>query len=210
MKPAVLIIAIILSPMALATEIEVRALMGGAAMLVIDGEREFLKVGETSSSGVTLLSADTSQARVEVDGETKVIELSRRISSRFEVPSKNEVRIRMNSNRQYITPGLINGRSTEFLVDTGANVVAISTPKARQLGINVDDGVKTVAATASIDTEVTMVVLDEVRIGGITRRNVQAVVLPGDLPAQVLLGMTFLQGVDITENSGLMVLTSNL
>ena len=44
----------------------------------------------------------------------------------------------------------------------------------------------------------------------ITPHAEQAVIFGGDHPKDILLGMSFLQHVDISENAGLMVLTSKL
>jgi aspartyl protease family protein len=66
------------------------------------------------------------------------------------------------------------------------------------------------AASASDKLPVTVVVLKEVQVGPIRQTNVRAVITEGDYPRDVLLGMTFLQHVDISENAGLMVLTSKL
>ena len=48
------------------------------------------------------------------------------------------------------------------------------------------------------------------QVGDIKQVNIQAVILGGEHPKDILLGMSFLQHVDISENAGLMVLTSKL
>jgi aspartyl protease family protein len=50
------------------------------------------------------------------------------------------------------------------------------------------------------------VTLDRVTVGDITLRNVEALVIPGDLPEQVLLGLTFLNRVDMRQDGTVMVL----
>jgi len=47
-----------------------------------------------------------------------------------------------------------------------------------------------------------------VRVGEIELENVPAVVLEGDLPRQVLLGMSFLRRVDMEKKGGLLLLHS--
>jgi aspartyl protease family protein len=194
----------------LAIEIEVRALFSGAAMFVIDGENQLLKKGQVSSSGVELIDANPSEAVVRINDQTRTLRLSDRISSSFEKPVKVKVLIKMAANRQYITAGSINGRPVRYLVDTGANVVAINANTARMLGLSTADGVKVNASTASDDLQVTMVMIEEMVVGEITRKNVQAIIIDGENPKDILLGMSFLQHVDISENAGLMVLTSKL
>lgn len=194
------------SPAALAVYIEVRALFGGAAVLSIDGREQMLKVGEKSDEGVLLVSASSKEAEISYGGETKTIYLSDLIGAEFEPPKKAQLVIQMTPNRQYITHGTINGRSVRYLVDTGANVVAISRTMAVSLGIDLADGIETVARTASDQSTVTMVRIAEMQVGPIKQQNVPAVVMNGDYPKDVLLGMSFLQHVDISENAGLMML----
>jgi aspartyl protease family protein len=52
--------------------------------------------------------------------------------------------------------------------------------------------------------------IQEMVVGEITQKNVQAIIIDGENPKDILLGMSFLQHVDISENAGLMVLTSKL
>jgi len=193
----------------LAQDIEVQALFAGAAVLVIDGRRELLRQGE-AKSGVTLLSADTEKAVIETAGRQQTVKLSDRITSNFSAPERATVMIAMNENRQYFTQGVVNGRSVRFLVDTGANVVSLDSATAADLGISVAGAPRTWAQTAGGRTAVTVVSLDDVQIGGIRQRGVRAVVSHAAHPPYLLLGMSFLQHVDISENSGLMVLTSKL
>jgi len=194
----------------LAVEIEVRALFSGAAMFVIDGENQLLKKGQVSRSGVELIEANHKEAVVQINGQTRTLQLSDRISSTFERQENVKVLINMAANRQYITAGSINGRPVRYLVDTGANVVAINANTAKMLGLSVEDGVKVNASTASDDLQATMVMVEEMVVGDITRNNVQAIIIDGENPKDILLGMSFLQHVDISEKAGLMVLTSKL
>jgi aspartyl protease family protein len=205
------LVLLLLFPLpSLAIEIEVRALFSGAAMFVIDGQNQLLKTGQVSKSGVELVEANPSEAIVRINGQTRTLQLSSRISSTFEKPEKARVLINMAENRQYITTGTINGRPVRYLVDTGANVVAINANTANTLGLSVEEGVKVYASTASNDLQVTMVMLKEMIVGEIKRNNVQAIIIDGENPKNILLGMSFLQHVDISEKAGLMVLTSKL
>ena len=205
-----LILLLLLPFSSLAIEIEVRALFNGAAMFVIDGQDQLLKTGQVSRSGVELVEANPSEAIVLINGQTRTLQLSGKISSTFEKPDKTRVLIKMAENRQYITTGSINGRLVRYLVDTGANVVVINANMAKTLGLSVEEGVPAYASTASDDLQVTMVMLKEMSVGEIKRSNVQAIIIDGENPKDILLGMSFLQYVDISEKAGLMVLTSKL
>jgi len=169
-----------------------------------------LKKGQVAKSGVELVDANPREAIVRINGQTRILQLSDRIGSTFERPDKAQVLIRLAENHQYITTGSINGRAVRYLVDTGANVVAMNANTASLLGLSVEGGVKTTASTASEDLLVTMVMIKEMFVGEIKRDNVQAIIIDGDNPKDILLGMSFLQHVDISEKAGLMVLTSKL
>lgn len=106
-------------------------------------------------------------------------------------------------NGHFYTFGKVNRGSIEFLVDTGASVVALTKSDARKAGINparlvYDRPVQTAAGT----TYAAAVKIDRLSIGGIQVRNVSAVVMQEGL-GQSLLGMSFLgqlQKVEATPN----------
>ena len=189
-------------------DIEVVALFKNAAMLKIDGKQRLLKTGETSPEGITLEEADSETATIKYDGNSVVLGLSQRISTRYEEPGLATVSVQINQQDQYITTGSINGSPVKFLVDTGANIVAMNTKTARGLGIDFSTGRKMRAVTAGGTIDSTEVYLDKVQVGEIEISNVQAVVLEGEFPTEVLLGMSFLRKVKIEENAGLMMLTA--
>ena len=177
---------------------------------MIDGQDQLLKTGQVSSSGVELVEANPSEAIVRINGHTRTWRLSARISSTFEKLENFQVHIKVTENRQYITAGSINGRPVRYIVDTGANVVVINGSMAKTLGLIVEEGIEAYSSAASDDIQVTMAILKERSVGEIKRRDVQAIIIDGENPKDILLGMTFLQHVDISERAGLMVLTSKL
>lgn len=203
-------VVLLLSSQSFALQIEVRALFGGTALLVIDGREQLVKQGQESREGVKLVKADSNSAVISYLGEEQALYLTDRIGASFKTPEKTQVHISMAGNRQYIAYGSINGRPVRFLVDTGANVVAINSTMARSLGISLADGVPTRASTASAELAATLVIIKKMQVGDIKQVNIQAVILGGEHPKDILLGMSFLQHVDISENAGLMVLTSKL
>lgn len=201
---------LLMSQQVVAVNIEVKGLFGGAAVLVINGREQLVREGQTTSEGIELIQADANKAVIRLNGETKTLYLSDRIDSNFTEAESVQVHINMSPDRQYLTAGAINGRPLRFLVDTGANVIALNADMAKSLGLEHVKSVRTNVSTASDVRVARSVVLREVQVGEIVVNNVRAVVMDGSQPSTALLGMSFLQHVDISENNGLMVLSSKL
>ena len=164
-----------------------------------------LKVGQ-SFRGVTLVAADSQTATVEVDGQQVVLGLSRHIGTNYQQPEQKVVTIQRNGMLQYLTTATINGRSMNVLVDTGANVVALNSAHARSLGLDYSSGEPTRIETASGVVPAWVVNLQFIDVGGIRVDNVPATVVEGGFPGTILLGMTYLQHVEIKENNGVLSL----
>jgi aspartyl protease family protein len=189
-------------------DIDVIALFKDAALLEINGKRQMLRLGEASTDGVLLVSAHSREAIVEVGGERVTLNLSDRIGSSFEPRQISKVSINLNDNGQYRTGGSINGQPVIFLVDTGANVVAMNVVDARNLDIQLSSESEAMSVTAGGVIRSWEVNLEVVQVGEIRIHNVKAAVLEGEYPEHILLGMTFLSNVEMSESSGVMVLTS--
>jgi aspartyl protease family protein len=89
--------------------------------------------------------------------------------------------------------GIVDGRRIDFMVDTGASVIALRETDASRLGIHPAERDYTArVSTANGSIAAAPVTLDRVEIGGITVRNVAALVLSDRALSQNLLGMSFL------------------
>jgi len=93
---------------------------------------------------------------------------------------------------QYHTTGRVNSGYVKFLVDTGAGAVALTLNDARKAGIDINRLRYDVpVSTAGGINYAASVKLDRVALGGITLRDVDALVLREGLDIS-LLGMTWL------------------
>ena len=102
----------------------------------------------------------------------------------------------------FYAPTYLNGTQVRMLVDTGASVIALTGRDASAAGIYWDEGsVRPVARGASGTVYGVPVVLDEVEIGGIARRNVQAIIVPRGLDMS-LLGQSYLSKLGSVEIRG--------
>ena len=189
-----------------APQIRVMALFPGKAMVSVDGVNRLLTLDQPSPEGLQLISATSREAVIEVAGQRKSYRLGDHIGGNFAKPEFAEARILRNSNGAFVTKGRINGESVDFMVDTGATAVAMSAIQAERLDVAYEDGKPEGVQTASGVVRGYRVVLDRVKVGAIEQRNVRAVVIEGQHPAMVLLGMTFLSQVRMEDKGNLMIL----
>lgn len=102
---------------------------------------------------------------------------------------------------QFHLTARVNGDDTEFLVDTGADIVALTVDDARRLGIAVDSGsFQPLMRTASGTGRGALVELRSIEVAGHEFRNVTAVVLEG-LEVN-LLGQSVLRRFGSVELAG--------
>jgi aspartyl protease family protein len=189
-------------------EFEVVGLFKNMIVLMIEGEQSTLKVGGDTVAGIGLISADSESAVLAFGDERQTVYLSQRVSGAFKKPEIISVSIPLNSNRQYMTSGTVNDTAVSFLVDTGATLMAMNSNTAKKLGIDLASSQPGTAITAGGKVNTWRVSLSSVQIGGIRRENVEAAVLDGDYPVDILLGMTFLREVEMAESDGILVLSS--
>ena len=89
--------------------------------------------------------------------------------------------------------GRIDGRSLDFMIDTGASVIALTADDAAQLGIHpAESDYRVLLRTANGTVRAAPTTLDMVEVGDIALHNVAAVVMPDGALSENLLGMSFL------------------
>ena len=114
----------------------------------------------------------------------------------------NAVTIPPGPGGHFFVQPTINGHGIRAVIDTGASVVALTHEDAQLIGLKVSSGDFTKrVSTANGISDVAPVRLSEIRIGGITMRDVVAVVQrPGRLGVS-LIGMSFLSRLSGFEAS---------
>jgi len=197
---------------ATAAQIQVVALTAGKATVVIDnGRPRTLTAGQVSPEGVRLVSATPESAVVEFEGKRLTLALGtsyREAAPTAESPPGRSVVVSADSQGHFLVSGMINGAaSVRFLVDTGASLVSISADDARRAGINYLAGQRGMTQTASGVAPVYRVKLDVLKVGDITVYNVDAAVhTSGQLPI-ALLGMSFLNRMEMKRDGVALTLT---
>ena len=189
--------------------VRVLALFPGKAMLEVDGERKVLAAGGKAFHDVRLLSADPREAVVEMAGQRHTLRLGSAVSANYAPSARREIRILKDPKGGYFVDGLINGSPVRFLVDTGATSVALSERHAAGLGLQHRvDGRLVGVGTASGSALGHEIQLASLSVGGIRFSDVRAVVIDGDSPRFVLLGMNVLSRFDIDQRENLLILRS--
>jgi aspartyl protease family protein len=186
--------------------VEVVGLFKDRAVIRGPGGEQLLSVGDITPTGVELLSANAREAIVSYQGERHTLTLSSRMVGGYVEAQTSEVSIPADDLGQYRIRGAINDRYVDFLIDTGASVVALSSVVAESLGIDYSRGQRGAVQTAQGNAESYFLTLDQVTVAGLTARNVQAAIISGSYPVDILLGMSFLRQVSMRENGGVMTL----
>ncbi|MFT5665340.1 MAG: aspartyl protease family protein [Gammaproteobacteria bacterium] len=191
----VIILAFLLwfTPLAAANlNVKVIALFTDKALLQIGSETKILAKGE-SFKGVTLQSANARGAVVLTDGKLQKIGINQSIQYGFKKPDLSTAIIYPDSQGMYFVKGQVNQTKVHFLVDTGATYLTMSGKHAKKIGIDFLKGATGYANTASGTVRVFQVKLDSVSIGDIQVKNVDASVIAGNHPLEILLGNSFLK-----------------
>lgn len=109
-------------------------------------------------------------------------------------PLSGTERLRADGRGHYVGEFLLNSSRVTGVIDTGATAIALNRSAARRAGVHVtpNDFVYQVN-TANGTARAALAVLDEVRLGSIRVRNVEAMILEDDSLDIVLIGMSFLR-----------------
>ncbi len=208
MTRLLLLVCLLPALAAAATQVSVVGLFSGKAVLIINGGKpRTLAVGETSPEGIRLIAADSSRAVVEIEGRRQELGMGQGASVAGSGPAAQTATLYANHAGHFFGPGSINGGAVTFLLDTGASSVVLNSHDARRLGIDHLRGQMLPAQTAAGVVRAWRVSLNTVKIGGITLHGVEGMVLEGDAPPVVLLGMSVLNRLDMQRDGLVMTLT---
>lgn len=204
----VLVMAVCTHPSDAAGNPQIVGLFKDQAVIVIDGKQRILRAGGKAIDGIKLISSTSREAVLEIDGKRTRLGIGNHIGNRYAPRSAPPtVRIWSNASGMFTAIGTINGYPVKFLVDTGATTVAMNGSQARRLGLDFEsDGEPQWVTTASGVERAYRVTLDRVKIGDIELTNVESAVLAGDFPTQVLLGMSFLNRLEMQRDGTLLEL----
>lgn len=212
LRLVVLALAVWLAPSAAAApKVQLFALFKDKAIILIDGARRVLARGQTSPEGLKLLATDTERelAEVELQGRRETLKLGIISSAGFgEAKNTGRVTLYADGSGFFYSDGRINDIAVRFLVDTGANTIALNSRMAERLGLDYKrKGRRGVASTAGGLVPMYSLRLTSVTVGSITLHDVEAGIIEGDHPVDVLLGMSFLGRLDMRRDGDKMELS---
>lgn len=201
--------AIFLCSAAAAQSVALQGMLGAKALLIVDGAApKTVAPGETLK-GVKVLSTSGDEALVEIAGRRHTLRVGdapASVGSSAAAPgSGSRVVLTAGSGGHFMTPGSINGQQVRFMVDTGATTVAMGVAEAQRLGIDYKAGEPGMSGTANGMVHTWRVKLRAVRIGDVEVREVDAAVLPVNMP-YILLGNSYLSRFQMKRDNDLMVL----
>ena len=192
-----------------ATDVRVVAVTPGRSVDVeIDHAAPItVEVGETTPEGVRVVRVDRDSAVLRVDGVARTFSLAVGHSGLGGgTEPGGTIMLAADPHGQFFTPGAINGRSVQFVVDTGATLTTISRRDAQRLGVDYRRGTAQKSVTANGVVDGWRVSLASVRVGDATVRDVDAIVVDNDLLPIALLGMSFLGRFDMQRQGSTLVL----
>ena len=190
-----------------ATDITVSGLFTNKALVQIDGgPLRTLSVGQKTTEGVVLVSVERDTATFDIDGKRITLGIGHaRMATN--APRVESVVLTADVQGHFTSDGQVNGRRIRFVVDTGATLISLPASEARRLSIDYLKGQKALMGTANGNIPGYLVKLDTVSLGGVTIHGVDAVVIEGNGLASPLLGMSFLNRMNMKREGNIMTLT---
>ena len=204
---ASIIAGLLVATGAAATDVTLSGLFTNKAVVQIDGgPLRTLSVGQNTPEGVALVSVERDAATFDIDGKRMTLGLGRaRMAA--SAPTVESAVLTADVQGHFTTDGQVNGMPIRFVVDTGATLISLPASEARRLSLDYRKGQKAMMGTANGNTPGYLVKLDTVRIGSVTLHGVDAVVIDGAGLTSPLLGMSFLNRMNMKREGDIMTLT---
>lgn len=217
-------LGLLVSTGAIALDVNVVGLFPNKAVVQIEGGAlRTLAVGQRTGGDVMLLSVERDGATFDIQGRRVTLALgpARTQSSptaaanyptstnypTLTPTTANYAMVPTDDRGDLVADGEVNGMPVRFAVDTGATFITFPAREASRLGLDYRNGQKAVMETANGDVSGYRLKLDTVRVGDIAMHNVDAVILEGNRLSKVLLGMSFLNRVDIRREGAILTMT---
>ena len=190
------------------SSVALAGMLGSKALLIVDGTPpKTVAAGETHQ-GVKVISTSGDRAVIEQAGKRHTLQVGEApvsVSGSSGGARGTRIVLTESGGGHFLTAGQINGRAVQFMVDTGATSIAMSTLDAERAGINYKNGQPVRMSTANGDATGFRIRLNSVRVGDVEVFDVDAVVTPQPMPF-LLLGNSFLTRFQMKRENNLMTL----
>jgi len=201
-KPLLVLLFAAACALAQAQSVTLTGTIGSRAILIVNGGApKTLAVGETFQ-GVKLVALQGEQATVEAEGKRVALRMDTPVSiggggTRIVLPA--------SSGGHFMAQGAINGRTVNFMLDTGATTIALSAADAQRIGLDFSKGQPVRMNTANGVSQGYRVQLASVRVGDVEVYDVDAIVSQQPMP-YILLGNSFINRFSMRRDADQMVL----
>lgn len=199
------VLALAASMPAHAQNVALAGILGGKALLVVDGSAPRGVAPGESHMGVRVVSVGRDGVVLEVAGAQRAIQLGESPVSIGGSAAGQRIVLKADARGHFINSGFINGRVMQYMVDTGATTVAIGRPDAQRMGLKFEQGQPVMMNTANGTAQGWRMRLESVRVGDVELRSVDAIVTAEAMP-YVLLGNSFLREFHMNRSGDEMVL----
>jgi aspartyl protease family protein len=205
---ASIVLGLLVSTGAAAQDVTVVGLFPNKAVVQIDGgPLRTLSVGQKIRDGIILLSVTRDGATFDIQGQRVVVALGSARRQASPAPEANYAVIPTDARGDLAADGEVNGMPVRFVVDTGATLITFSAREATRLGLDYHNGQKTMMETANGEVLAYRLKLDTVRVGEVAVHDVDAVIAESNSLPIALLGMSFLNRVDMKREGTVLTLT---
>ena len=192
-----------------AQSVALAGMLGNKALLVVNGTApKTVAAGETHQ-GVKVISTSGDQAVIEQSGKRQTLRVGEApvsMGGRSGASGRgSRIVLTESGGGHFMTAGQINGRAVQFMVDTGATSIAMSTADAERAGISYKSGQAVQISTANGTAQGFRIKLNSVRVGDVEVYDIDAVVTPQPMPF-LLLGNSFLARFQMKRENNLMTL----
>ena len=189
-----------------AQDVALAGILGGKALLVVNGSAPRGVAPGESHMGVQVVSVGREDAVVDSAGGRRSLRLGEAPVRVGGSGTGQRVVLKADARGHFVSSGQINGRIMQYMVDTGASTIAIGRPDAERMGLKFEEQGQSVRMnTANGVAQGWRMRLDSVRVGDVELRGVDAIVTPQPMP-YVLLGNSFLREFEMSRNGDEMVL----
>ncbi|MDP2433008.1 MAG: TIGR02281 family clan AA aspartic protease [Pseudomonadota bacterium] len=189
-----------------ATMVGISGTLGDKALISVNGAPARVLATGQQLDGVRVIEVRGDRVTIEVEGQRRTLKvgLGDAFATRRTLPDKTEktsgregVVLTADARGHFSTQVEINGVSAPFLVDTGASVVTLPSSLARRANIDLERATPITISTANGRAKAYRVVLNTVKVGSLGAHLVEAVVIDDAKLPFALLGMSFLNRMNM-------------